>query len=556
MKQWIFNHRIICRVFLGLLFGLVVSLGISVSFAIDPDSFIFRLNGEEVVEVPVFGTYNEEGAKLYIGGEDLSSHIVITGNDIDTKKVGSYKVQYKYDLNKGSKNSKVITRVVKVVDNDKPTLVLNGSESITIGVGEEYKEAGYTVTDNYDSESKLKVTVNNKVNNKVVGDYAISYVVEDTSGNKTVVKRYVKVGNDKGVLTKNVNVSKYPNTVVSNKFTSLGIDIQGYLKNAKGKVFLKLIRDGSSETVVVSTSLVKKDYYQGEIRIQGLTNGTYTVYICDDREDRELLNKLGRGSRIVRSKIGNKLVTMDYKNDAVRFKVEDFKYEYDVFIDAGHGGSEIGAEFDGITEKELNLKLSRYEKCRFEEHDLKVLMTRDDDSDGLMIDKLGTKNKLTNRAYAIGYYGVVSRVAYSNHHNGSEDKSFSGYEILVQAGINDYALKDEVEIAHEFDKIYKLDENHLRFYARDYATNIPYEKGSGQRYDFNDYYVVLRVPYRLFNTKFVIFEGAYMSNSDDFKWYYKDANMVKVSEIKIERYVKSLGKVYNDDNSKCLQYLK
>ena len=43
-----------------------------------------------------------------------------------------------------------------------------------------------------------------------------------------------------------------------------------------------------------------------------------------------------------------------------------------------------------------------------------------------------------------------------------------------------------------------------------------------------------------------------MSNNDDFNWYYYDKNMISVSEIKIENYVKSLGKEYKSDNSKCV----
>ena len=67
-------------------------------------------------------------------------------------------------------------------------------------------------------------------------------------------------------------------------------------------------------------------------------------------------------SKIKRGKVGNKLVTFDYTNNNVNINISDFYYEYDVIIDVGHGGSDTGATNIYIAEKDMNLKVSLYEK--------------------------------------------------------------------------------------------------------------------------------------------------------------------------------------------------
>ena len=68
--------------------------------------------------------------------------------------------------------------------------------------------------------------------------------------------------------------------------------------------------------------------------------------------------------------------------------------------------------------------------CRYESMGYKVYMTRYNDSLGEMLgDK--TLDNLDRRSLTIGYYGAVSKVVYSNHHNGSYNKGAHGYEMIV-----------------------------------------------------------------------------------------------------------------------------
>ena len=72
------------------------------------------------------------------------------------------------------------------------------------------------------------------------------------------------------------------------------------------------------------------------------------------------------------------------------------------------------------------------------------------------------------------------------------------------------------------------------------------------RYNNKNFYSMIRIPYELFNVKTTIYEPIYMTNANDFNWYYASRNWIKVSEIKIKEYVNYIGGTYKSDNSKCL----
>lgn len=135
-----------------------------------------------------------------------------------------------------------------------------------------------------------------------------------------------------------------------------------------------------------------------------MKNGTYRLYVKQSTgKYKRTVTKLSQMDRICRAKVGNKLVTFTYSNNKIAVKVEKFKYKYDIVIDPGHGDNDPGAVNKWANEKDLNLEVSKYEKKRYEEHGLKVLMTRNGEK--LQIGK-GSKNwrDLYRRTYAMGYY--------------------------------------------------------------------------------------------------------------------------------------------------------
>lgn len=83
----------------------------------------------------------------------------------------------------------------ELVDNSKdvtaPELRLNGDAQITMAVGTEFVDPGYTATDDYDGDVTDKVVISGTVNNAKAGTYELTYTVSDTAGNTTSKKRTI-----------------------------------------------------------------------------------------------------------------------------------------------------------------------------------------------------------------------------------------------------------------------------------------------------------------------------------------------------------------------------
>ena len=156
----------------------------------------------------------------------------------------------------------------------------------------------------------------------------------------------------------------------------------------------------------------------------------------------------------------------------------------------------------------------------------KVYLTRYDDTYGEM---LGSTNisDLERRALTIGYYGSVSRIAYSNHHNAVTNTSAKGFEILVANDINEENLAINKELYYKFLSYYNLPEER-RIYSRDYNTGTIYDKTHNEIYPYTDYYAIIRIPHDLYNTYVTIYEPIYISNTKEFNWYWINKKYIEI----------------------------
>jgi len=81
--------------------------------------------------------------------------------------------------------------LVYVIDTEAPVVQLIGNAVDTVEVFNSYFDSGVVYTDNYDQNPKLVVTGN--VNTSKIGSYTLKYEVSDSSGNSSVLYRYVHV---------------------------------------------------------------------------------------------------------------------------------------------------------------------------------------------------------------------------------------------------------------------------------------------------------------------------------------------------------------------------
>lgn len=98
-----------------------------------------------------------------------------------------------YHVSDQSGNQATVERKINYNDPIAPEIKLNGSSIITIDAGGTYTEPGYTAIDNCDGDITEHVKVEGKVDTKTAGTYKLTYTVQDSYKNTTVLERTVVV---------------------------------------------------------------------------------------------------------------------------------------------------------------------------------------------------------------------------------------------------------------------------------------------------------------------------------------------------------------------------
>lgn len=181
----------------------VIPIGIGCFFLLLSPYFCIsiKLNGPKNIELNYNETYEELGAQTKFLNTKLK--VEIKGN-IDTKKLGTQEITYQVKNQLGIIRKK--KRKVNIVDKEAPKITLNGGKSITIFVGEEFKDPGYTMIDNYDGDISNQVRLTHNVNSSKEGTYQIIYEGADHAGNKVKEIREVIVAVKKGYLKEYDNI--------------------------------------------------------------------------------------------------------------------------------------------------------------------------------------------------------------------------------------------------------------------------------------------------------------------------------------------------------------
>ena len=152
-------------------------------------NLIFKLNGDEIVSIKYGEEFNDLGVICNYKNDDLKSKVKIVSN-VDIKKIGTYNISYEIDYKTITKK---LNRTVKVIDDEKPTLKLNGDD-IVIAEGNKYEEKGATASDNYDGDLTDKIVIDSsKLDTNKIGNYEIIYSVKDSSNNENKLIRKIRV---------------------------------------------------------------------------------------------------------------------------------------------------------------------------------------------------------------------------------------------------------------------------------------------------------------------------------------------------------------------------
>ncbi|WP_327444093.1 immunoglobulin-like domain-containing protein [Clostridium tarantellae] len=129
---------------------------------------------------------------------DLSSKVEVEGS-VNTNKEGVYKLYYGAIDSDGNKTT--VPRVITVRSNEKPAIL--GANNITLKLGDIFNPLeGVIVKDKEDGDITSKINILGNVDINNIGIYSLTYSVIDNDGNKTELKRSVRVrSNEKPIIT-------------------------------------------------------------------------------------------------------------------------------------------------------------------------------------------------------------------------------------------------------------------------------------------------------------------------------------------------------------------
>ena len=152
---------------------------------------VITLSGESNIVLSPGTEYVEPGYTAVDECDgDLTAKVEVE-QDIDVNVKGEYEVCYKVTDSSG--NETTLIRTVLIADQIAPVITLEGGTTTYVKIGSSYTELGYTATDNEDGDISSKVTVTNNINTSQTGSYAVTYTVEDSSGNSVTAVRKVYV---------------------------------------------------------------------------------------------------------------------------------------------------------------------------------------------------------------------------------------------------------------------------------------------------------------------------------------------------------------------------
>lgn len=151
------------------------------------------LNGEETMRVAVGSKFEDPGATAKADGRKVDVRVSGT---VDTAVAGTYTLCYKASYLLSSAKA---YRTVHVVDDaDVPnanglSLTLVGGETLTVTMGADFVEPGYTARDAQGNDLTQSVSVSGAVDTMNKGTYTLTYTVVDTAGNRMERTRTVTV---------------------------------------------------------------------------------------------------------------------------------------------------------------------------------------------------------------------------------------------------------------------------------------------------------------------------------------------------------------------------
>lgn len=221
-----------------------------------------------------------EGGSLYIDAgatalDNVNGNLtssIVTVNGVIATSTGSYTVTY--DVSDGAGNPATQgVRNVTVVDTTAPVLTVNGTNPLTLHIGDTYTELGATATDAVD-QAVVVVVGGDTVTTTATSTFVVSYTASDASGNPAIpVSRTVYVV-DIAVPIITIVGSSTVDVEFGSTYTDAGATA---LDDADGDISANIVTSGSVNTSTLGAYTLSYDVSDSSGNAAITTNRTVNV---------------------------------------------------------------------------------------------------------------------------------------------------------------------------------------------------------------------------------------------------------------------------------------
>ena len=164
--------------FVILVLCVWIAVGITNEYTIE-----LQVNGSAEVTLEYGTEYRDAGAQAQCWGSHKNKEPfeleVQTQSDLDTSKVGTYRITYTASY---QRQTKKVERIVHVVDTQMPVISLVSDPDHYTLPGQVYEEEGFSAMDGHDGDITHKVQ-------RELTDTEVIYTVTDASGNTAELRR-------------------------------------------------------------------------------------------------------------------------------------------------------------------------------------------------------------------------------------------------------------------------------------------------------------------------------------------------------------------------------
>lgn len=302
---------------------------------VDKEKPVINLNGDQSCIISYGTEFVDPG---YTASDNYDGDIT-EKVEVSKKEISESEYDLIYKVQDSSGNKFKITRNVKIVDDQKPDISLNGYSVVSVILGTEYNENGATAIDNKDGDISDKITTTGDVDVSKEGTYNIVYSIKDSSGNEASIERKVIVSTKEKAGIIYLTFDDGPSASITPQILDILKE-----KGVKATFFVLNYSDENEE-------LIKREYEEGNaIGIHGYSHQYSEIYTSADacyenitRLQDKLKNSIGVEVKILRFPGGSSnTISKNYCEGVMteisnRVLSEGFKY-YDWNVSSGDAG--------------------------------------------------------------------------------------------------------------------------------------------------------------------------------------------------------------------------